>query len=252
MDPSQLLVFALIGFVSDVLSGLVGIGGGAIFVPALTYVAGWNIKEAVAASLVAFLFGAVSGTLRSSRGENPVDWRAAALLASAVAPATLAGVAINLVSPEALVQVAFAVFLLVLAYPMARARPPAQGARRVRPPLVLLAGAGIGTMAGLVGIGGGVLMTPLMVLGLGLRVKTAMATSLAIACAVGLVGSAGYIAAGFDRLSSLPPLVLGTVFGAWIGVGARDRLPETFLQRGFAVFMVLVAIRLTVDAANGS
>jgi uncharacterized membrane protein YfcA len=90
-----------------------------------------------------------------------------------------------------------------------------------------------------------------MVLGFGLRVKTAMATSLAIAIFVGVVGSAGYIATGFDRLSSLPPLIAGAVFGAWLGTSFRDRIPETILQRGFAVFMVLVALRVVVDAATG-
>jgi uncharacterized membrane protein YfcA len=252
MDLWQLLIFGLIGFAGGMLSGLIGIGGGVVFVPALVYVAGWNIKEATAASLAIFVFGALSGTLRSLRGENPVNWKAAALLSSVVAPSTLVGVAINQFSPEALVQLAFAAFLVVLAYPMARARPQTgEGSRRIRPALVLLAGVGVGVMAGLVGIGGTVLMIPLMVFGLGLRVKTAMATSLAIAILTGIVGSAGYIVAGFDRLSSLPPLIAGAILGAWFGASSRDRIPETVLQRGFAVFMVIVAIRLVVDVVNG-
>jgi uncharacterized protein len=107
-------------------------------------------------------------------------------------------------------------------------------------------------MAGLVGIGGTVLMIPLMVLGLGLRVKTAMATSLAITIFTGIVGSAGYVIAGFDRLSSLPPLIAGAMLGAWLGASSRERIPETVLQRGFALFMVLVAVRIVVDAVSGS
>ncbi len=251
MDLWQLLIFGLIGFVGGMLSGLVGIGGGAVFVPALVYAAGWSIKEATAASLITFVFGAISGTLRSSRGENPVDWKAAALLASVVAPSTLGGVVINRISPETLVQLAFAGFLIALAYPMALARPKvAEDSRKVRPALVLLAGVGIGITAGLLGIGGTVMMTPLMVLGLGLRVKTAMATSLAITIFIGVVGSAGYIAAGFDRLSSLPPLISGAVLGAWLGASTRDRLPETVLQRGFALFMLGVAVWIVADAVN--
>ncbi len=253
MDLWQLLVFGLIGFAGGMLSGLVGVGGGAVFVPALVYAAGWSIKEATAASLIAFVFGALSGTLRSLRGENPVNWKAAALLSSVVAPSALVGVAINRFSPETVVQLAFAAFLIVLAYPMARARPQtAEGSRKkIHPALVLLVGAGVGVMAGLVGIGGAVLMTPLMVFGLGLRVKTAMATSLAITIFTGIVGSAGYIATGFDRLSSLPPLIAGAILGAWLGASSRDRIPETILQRGFALFMVVVAVRIVVDAVNG-
>jgi uncharacterized membrane protein YfcA len=234
------------------LSGLIGIGGGAVFVPALVYAVGWSIKDATAASLITFVFGALSGTLRSLRSENPVDWKAVALLSSVVAPSALVGVAINRFSPETLVQLAFAAFLIILAYPVAYARPPAaEGSRRIRRTFVLLAGVGVGIMAGLVGIGGTVLMIPLMVLGLGLRVKTAMATSLAITIFTGIVGSAGYILAGFSLLSSLPPLFVGAMLGAWLGASSRERIPETFLQRGFALFMVVVAVRLIVDAVNG-
>jgi uncharacterized protein len=89
-----------------------------------------------------------------------------------------------------------------------------------------------------------------MVLGLGLRVKTAMATSLAVTIFTGIVGSAGYLVAGFDRLSSLPPLIAGAVLGAWFGASSRDRVPETTLQRGFALFMVVLAIRIVADAVN--
>jgi uncharacterized membrane protein YfcA len=252
MDLWQLLIYGLIGLAGGTLSGLIGIGGGAIFVPALVYVAGWSIKDATAASLFTFVFGALSGTLRSLRSENPVDWKAVALLTSVVAPSALVGVTINRFSPEFLVQLAFAAFLIILAYPVAYARPPAaEGSRRIPRALVLLVGVGVGTMAGLVGIGGTVLMIPLMVLGLGLRVKTAMATSLAITIFTGIVGSAGYVIAGFAQLSSLPPLIVGAILGAWLGASSRERVPETVLQRGFALFMVLLAVRIVVDAVSG-
>jgi uncharacterized membrane protein YfcA len=253
MDLWQLLVYGLIGFVGGTLSGLIGIGGGAVFVPALVYAAGWSIKDATAASLFTFVFGALSGTLRSLRSENPVNWKAVTLLTAVVAPSALVGVAINRFSSELLVQLAFAAFLIILAYPVAYARPPtAERSRRIPRALVLFAGLGVGTMAGLVGVGGTVLMIPLMVLGLGLRVKTAMATSLAITIFTGIVGSAGYVIAGFDRLSSLPPLIAGAMLGAWLGASSRERIPETVLQRGFALFMVLVAVRIVVDAVSGS
>ncbi|HZY64464.1 MAG TPA: TSUP family transporter [Rubrobacteraceae bacterium] len=69
-----------------VLSGLVGVGGGIIFVPGLILAGGWRIQEAVAASLVIIVFSALSGTIRSARSEDPVDWRMAGLLSLTVAP----------------------------------------------------------------------------------------------------------------------------------------------------------------------
>ncbi len=98
------------------LAGLVD-GGGIIFVPALVYAAGWNIKEAVAPSLVVVVFASLSGTLRNLKSEDPINWRVAALLSSTAAPASLIGVYISRVSPETVVQIAFAALLLALPTP---------------------------------------------------------------------------------------------------------------------------------------
>jgi uncharacterized membrane protein YfcA len=79
-------------------SGLVDGGGGIIFVPALVYAAGWEIKDAVAASLVVVVFASLSGTLRNARSQDPINWRMVALLSSTAAPASLIGVYISHIS----------------------------------------------------------------------------------------------------------------------------------------------------------
>ena len=254
MDLLELLILGLAGLFGGVLAGLFGVGGGAVFVPALVYAAGWKIGEAAAASLVIIVFSALSGTLRSVRGEAPVDWRTAAIFSSVVAPSALIGVAVSRFAPEVVTQLVFAGFLLALAYPTARS-----GSRyrenmrtsRIPLPLTLLGGVVAGTLAGLIGIGGAALTVPLMIWGFGLPPKTAVSTSLAVTLFIGIVGAAGYIVAGFDRLSGLPPLIVGSMLGAWAGVRIRERLPEIVLQRAFAVFMVLVAVRVLIDVASG-
>lgn len=243
-----LLIFGLIGVIGGLLSGLAGVGGGIFFVPALMYVAGWGIKDAVAASLVIIIFSALSGTLRNLRSENAIDWRVTALFSVTVAPCALIGVAISRISPERVVEVVFAILLLSLAYPTAKGRSQSAGSgRRVSTPLLLLAGGGIGALSGLVGVGGGVLMVPLMMIGLGLRPKIAIPTSLAVTFFTGIVGAAGYIATGFDRLWSLPPLIVGSIIGAWLSIRLRDSTPDNVLRIGFAVLMVLVAARLIFE-----
>jgi uncharacterized membrane protein YfcA len=89
-----------------------------------------------------------------------------------------------------------------------------------------------------------------MVWGYGLRTKTAISTSLAVVLFVGIVGGAGYVATGFGDLGSLPPLIAGSMVGAWLGVRIRDLMPEATVRRGFAIFMVIVAARLLADAAG--
>jgi uncharacterized membrane protein YfcA len=110
--------------------------------------------------------GNPSGTLRNLKNEDHIEWRVAALLSSIAAPASLIGVYISRVSPETVVQIAFAALLLALAYPTT-CGPIVYGGNRekILLPLDLVAGVFIGTLSGLVGVGGGVLLVPLMVLG---------------------------------------------------------------------------------------
>jgi uncharacterized membrane protein YfcA len=254
VDLLELLILGLAGLFGGVLAGLFGVGGGTVFVPALVYAAGWNIQEAVAASLVIIIFSALSGTLRSMRGEVPVNWRAAALFSSTVAPASLIGVALSHFFSETLTQMVFAGFLLLLAYPTARSgkryREDIRGS--THPALALLGGIGAGTLAGLIGIGGAALTIPLLIFGFGLNPKTAISTSLVVTVAISIVGAAGYVATGFDQLSGLPPLIVGSIIGAWPGVRLRERLGETILQRAFAAYMVVVAALIILDTVNGS
>lgn len=248
MDLAQLLLLAVLGVCGGALSGLVGVGGGIVFVPALLYVAGWNITEAVAASLAIIVFSSLSGTIRNARSENPVEWRTAGLLSLAVAPSTLIGVGISRVSPDVVVELAFAALLLALAYPTARGRSENPRGGKIPVALVLAAGIGIGALSGLVGVGGGVLMVPLMVLGMGLTTKTAVSTSLAVVLSAGVVGALGYIAIGVVDLAELPPLIVGAIVGAWIGVRLRDPLPDRALRIGFAGFMAITAIYTAAGA----
>jgi uncharacterized protein len=256
VDVWQFLILGLAGLFGGVLAGLFGVGGGTVFVPALVYAAGWNIREAVAASLIIIVFSALSGTLRSMRSEVPVNWRAAALFSLSVAPSSLIGVALSNFFSETLTQLVFAGFLLALAYPTARSgkryREGVGGSSGTHLALALLAGIGAGALAGLIGIGGAVLTVPLLIFGFGLDPKTAISTSLVVTLLVGILGAAGYFVAGFDKLSGLPPLIVGSVLGAWPGVRIRERLGEALLQRAFAAYMVVVAVLIVLDTVNGS
>jgi uncharacterized protein len=101
LDHLEFLFLGVVGIIGGALSGLVGVGGGVVFVPGLLFAGGWTIQEAVAASLVIMVFGALSGTIRNARSSDPVNWRVAGLLSLAVAPSSLIGVLIGRVSPDA-------------------------------------------------------------------------------------------------------------------------------------------------------
>src|SRR5215212_2614785 len=253
VDYLEFLFLGVIGVIGGMLSGLVGVGGGIVFVPGLLYAGGWRIQDAVAASLVIIIFSSLSGTIRNARSADPVNWRVAGLLSLAVAPSSLIGVFVSRISPEIVVKIAFAALLLALAYPTARGGGDYDDCKDIPLPFVFLVGIFIGTVSGLVGVGGGVVMVPLMVLGMGLTTKRAVSTSLAVIMFTGLVGAAGYVATGFrdpQQLLSLPPLIIGSVIGAPLGVRLRDWLPESAVRIGFGVFMVIVALRLFGEALS--
>jgi uncharacterized membrane protein YfcA len=68
---------------------------------------------------------------------------------------------------------------------------------------------------------------------------------LAIIFSVGVVGSAAYAVTGYGYLlKSLPPLILGALVGAWVGVRIRDSVPEKAVRWGFSALMVVVAFRI--------
>jgi uncharacterized membrane protein YfcA len=252
VDYLEFLFLGVFGIVGGMLSGLVGVGGGIVFVPGLLYVGGWRIQDAVAASLVIIIFSSLSGTIRNARSADPVNWRVAGLLSLAVAPSSLIGVLISRVSPEVVVKVAFATLLIALAYPTARGGGEYDSDRDYLEFLFLgVFGIVGGMLSGLVGVGGGVVMVPLMVLGMGLTTKRAISTSLAVVMFTGIVGAAGYVATGFrdvQDLLSLPPLIIGSVIGAPLGVRIRNWLPANVVRIGFSVFMVIVALRLFGEA----
>lgn len=109
---------ALIGLVAGVLAGMLGIGGGALFVPALVLIVGLDQVDAEATSLLAIVPVALVGALRQRRYGN-LRPREGLTLGGFAIPGALAGVAIVNSVPERTTEVAFAVLLLYIAWTLA-------------------------------------------------------------------------------------------------------------------------------------
>jgi uncharacterized protein len=114
----------VVGALAGLLAGLLGVGGGVLFVPALTVFLGLGQVDAEATSLLAIMPMAIVGAWRQ-HGYGNVDLRDGGLLGAAAVPGAIAGVAIVNVVPERVVQVAFAGLMLVIAWQMVRKRPAA-------------------------------------------------------------------------------------------------------------------------------
>ncbi len=111
--------------------------------------------------------------------------------------------------------------------------------------LFVLVGLGAGVMSGLFGIGGGIVIGPALILLAGFIPVMATGTSLgALLLPVGALGAWEYYKHGHINLTASMWIALGLFIGAWFGARLAQKLSGPTLQRSFAVFLVLVAVRI--------
>jgi uncharacterized membrane protein YfcA len=118
--------------------------------------------------------------------------------------------------------------------------------------LVYLAiGLAAGVLSGMFGIGGGILIIPALIFLAGFHAKLAIGTSLgAMLLPVGILGAYAYYQSGHLNMRASLLIGLGLFLGAYLGAKIAHSLSGTTLQRMFAVFIVLMAIRLWVEAGK--
>ena len=112
--------------------------------------------------------------------------------------------------------------------------------------LVVVGGIGLlaGVLSGLFGIGGGIVIVPLLVLVVGLTTTQAAGTSLAaLLLPVGALGALEYWRGGFIDLRFAAILAVGLLLGAYLGARLGISLPMEVVQRGFGVLLIIVGIR---------
>ncbi len=223
--------------------GLLGGGGSILTVPIFVYVLGIAAKPAIAMSLPV-----VGGTSLIGAGghwrEGNVDLPVALGFGGAAMAAAYGGARLGVLVPAALQLVLLAVVMVAASLAMFRGRRELVEERRPRAPLwqILLAGAAVGTLTGLVGIGGGFLIVPALVLLARLPMKQAIGTSLVVIAmnsASGLLGYLGRVPIDW-RLTALFTSIAAA--GILAGAALVGRLPAATLKRAFAVFVLAMGV----------
>ena len=111
--------------------------------------------------------------------------------------------------------------------------------------LYLLLGLGVGALSGLIGIGGGVLITPALIYLFGFSQHDAQGTTLALLVPpIGILGAWTYFQQGYVDVKVALLICLGFVFGGLIGAKFAIDIPEEFLRRIFAVAIILVGLKM--------
>lgn len=245
----QLLIGLFLSGLIGLSLGLIGGGGSIITVPVLVYVIGIEAHEAIGMSLAVVGATSLIGSFFHYRRGN-MEMKTGILFGVTGIIGALAGSPLTkLFSPSALLLV-FALLMLIIAIVMLRrgkSNKPVQANETPHQPQIrkaVLAGFGVGLLTGFLGVGGGFLIVPALVMFGGLPMKKAVGTSLFVIflnCAAGLVGHAG--GNHFDwRLTALVTLlaVAGTIGGTLLS----HRIAAGKLQTGFAAFVLATAVFL--------
>ncbi|HMV64468.1 MAG TPA: sulfite exporter TauE/SafE family protein [Rhodocyclaceae bacterium] len=237
-----LVVGAGLGF----FGGLFGIGGGILAIPLFVLGFGMEQAQAQGTALVLMVPNLLVGWWRYQQ-RQPMPWRAQMAIASSATLVTW-GMAHFATQLDPLVlRGVFCVFLLALAIRLWRAAPAAAGAEK---PLALrwlpVVGAAGGCSMGLLGIGGGLLATPLLAGWLGQRQAVAQGLSLALVAPSSAVALAAYASAGHVDWSRGLPMAVGGLATVSAGVAWAHRLPERRMRTAFAAMLGVTALWLGV------
>lgn len=242
--PARLTLVA-VGVTAGFVAGLFGVGGGILIVPGLWWAARMDPRRAHGTSLAAMVPMTVAG-LATYVGGGHVDWPAAAALAVGALVGAWVGAGLLARVRTRTLTVAFAVALVASAARMllGGAAPTSEGVSAAG--AVVLAGVGLvaGVLAGLLGIGGGVIMVPVMTLAFGLAPVLAKGTSLAVIVPTALVGTwRNRRAANVDLPAAVVVGAAGTASAAAGGIVAA-RLPDGVANALFALLLLAISARL--------
>jgi uncharacterized membrane protein YfcA len=230
--------------------GLVGGGGSVLAVPALVYLLDQDVKAATTASLAIVGLTAAVGGLDHARAGR-VRWRTAAFFGLAGAAGTIVGTALNRQADPDAILLLFALVLLAAAWAMVRQRgepPGAEAAARGRAlwSRVAPAGVSVGVLTGFFGVGGGFVVVPALVLGLGVPLAAAVGTSLVVIALTSTAGLAAHLATGGLDWAIAGAMTVGAVAGAGAGSRLEGRVPARRLSQLFAAGLAAVAVLLIV------
>lgn len=240
------------GLITGMLLGVFGSGGSIITLPALIYLLDVEPKAAIAMSLAIVAVTATITALQHWYRGN-VNLKITAIFAMFGIIGTYAGARLGVVTPVMIQLVLFAVVMYAAAWKMLKPAPQHKslGAACAECPdgfcddleygRIAMHGIAVGILTGVVGVGGGFLIVPSLVLLSGLPMKQAVGTSLSIVAIKSFAGFAGYADVVEIDYSLMVIFTIIAIVGSFAGSQLSHRLPADLLKRGFGGFLILVA-----------
>jgi uncharacterized membrane protein YfcA len=251
LDPIiTILILIAVGLGAGTLGSMIGVGGGIIMVPALTFL-GLSPAQTSSTSLIAVTSTSVSSTVEYSRQKRIDYWLGLKMSAFAIPGAVLGAILVDQLSVESFklyfgILLTFAGTYVLYKNSILKESAPERRSKSLEA-AVFVATFGAGVIASLFGVGGGIIFVPLMLLVLGLTMQravptsqlTLMMTSIAGVFTHGLLGHPDYLQAA--------ALSAGAFAGAQIGARISRLAKEVLLQRLLGLALIVVAIELIID-----
>ncbi|BBM87390.1 sulfite exporter TauE/SafE family protein [Candidatus Uabimicrobium amorphum] len=235
----------IFGFLIGFLPGLMGGGGSIMAVPVFIYIMGFEVKPAVCMSLVVVGITSFIGAIRYWRLDL-IRFHIVFTFGTMAMLAAYTGAKMAALLSDTVQLTLFAITILCASYFMSTGKTPADDEHKSSLFILLVSGLFVGTLSGLVGVGGGFLIVPTLVLFAKLPIKSAVGTSLAIMSMNSTSGVLGYI----DKVTiSWNATLLFTLF-ATIGIFASTYLVKFIssqhLKKAFSVFVFIMGIVIFV------
>jgi uncharacterized protein len=250
------LIAVVAGAVIGLSMGALGGGGSILAVPVLVYALYLDPQAATTASLVIVGVTALVAAISHARAGR-VDWRAALVFGGLGIPASIGGSLLNRAVDPQLLLLAFSALMLVAAAAMYRrsrasertpTAPSPTGAPQVA--RVVVVALVVGFLTGFLGVGGGFVIVPALVLAMGFGMPTAVGTSLVIISITSLAALVARLGHGAVAWEVVLPFTAAAIAGSLLGKRVADRVPAATLTRAFAVLLVVVAAYVAVRAGT--
>ncbi len=258
------LALILLGFGIGIIASMVGVGGGIFVVPVLTLFFEFTSQVAVGTSLFVVVFTALASTYAYSR-QKRIDYKVGLVSAVTSVPGAILGAYLTSYVTSSQLAIIFAVFLLFVAtrmlfdFHITREKPMPRGffwhrlvidsenkAFEYEANVLLsfsLAFFG-GLSSGLLGIGGGALMVPILYLGANLPMHVTVATSMFIMIFASLSGVATHIQLNNVNFEFAAVIAIGVILGTQIGARTAKKFSGKNLRRVFGIILIIVGINL--------
>lgn len=257
------LLYLLTGSFAGLLAGLLGVGGGLVIVPILTFLLTAQglppthiLHLALGTSLASILFTSLS-SVRAHHRRGAVNWEAVKSITPGIMFGTLVGSCVAVKLSTDLLKIIFVLFQYYVATQLLLDIKPKP--HRQLPGNAGMFGMGslIGGISSLVGIGGGTISVPFLIW-CNTAAHTAIGTSAAIGFPIALAGTIGYVAngysfalpqysLGFVYLPALTGIVAASVLTAPVGARIAHSLPISKLKKAFAVLLLIMGTKMLMS-----